>query len=101
MHHRGIRLSFAAISAETPGRGSLSNNKARRFIMIRLMLSIVLAFGGLAAAQAVIKEGPVEYKAGDTMLKGYLVYDDTTKERRPGVLVVHERWGHNQLARNS
>jgi dienelactone hydrolase len=65
------------------------------------MLSIVLVFGGLAAAQAAIKEAPVEYKAGDTVLKGYLVYDDAAKERRPGVLVVHEWWGHNQQARNS
>lgn len=69
--------------------------------MIRLVLSIVLAFGGLAAALAAIKEGPVEYQAGDTVLKGYLVYDDATKQRRPGVLVVHEWWGHDQHARNS
>ncbi len=69
--------------------------------MGRLVLSIVLAFVGLAAAQAAIKEGPVEYQAGDTVLKGYLVYDDATKERRPGVLVVHEWWGHDQHARNS
>ncbi len=69
--------------------------------MRRLLLSIVLAFASLSAAQAVIKEGPVEYKAGDTVLKGYLVYDDAAKERRPGVLVVHEWWGHDQHARNS
>jgi dienelactone hydrolase len=66
-----------------------------------LIVAIVLAFGGLAAVQAAIKKGPVEYKAGDTALKGYLVYDDAAKERRPGVLVVHEWWGHNQHARNS
>jgi len=69
--------------------------------MRRLVLSIVLVFAGLSAAQAAIKEGPVEYKAGDTVLKGYLVYDDAMKERRPGVLVVHEWWGHDQHARNS
>lgn len=69
--------------------------------MRRLVLSIVLAFGGLAVAQAAIKEGPVEYQAGDTVLKGYLVYDDAVKQRRPGVLVVHEWWGHDQHARNS
>ena len=69
--------------------------------MRRLVLSIVLAFAGLAVAQAAIKEGPVEYKAGATVLKGYLVYDDAAKERRPGVLVVHEWWGHDQHARNS
>ena len=43
--------------------------------MKRLVLSIVLAFGGLAAAQAAIKEGPVEYKAGDTVLKGSVVLE--------------------------
>lgn len=69
--------------------------------MKRLMLAIVLAIGGLAAVQAAIQEGPVEYKAGDTVLKGYLAYDDAIKERRPGVLVVHEWWGHDQHARNS
>ena len=69
--------------------------------MRRLVLSIVLAFAGLSAAQAAIKEGPGEYKAGDNALKGYLVYDDAAKERRPGVLVVHEWWGHDQHARNS
>ncbi len=69
--------------------------------MRKLLLTIVLAFGGLAVAQAAIKEAPVEYKAGNTVLKGYLVYDDAAKQRRPGVLVVHEWWGLNQHARNS
>jgi len=69
--------------------------------MRQLLLSIVLVFGGLALAQAAIKEGPVEYRDGDTVLKGYLVYDDAAKQRRPGVLVVHEWWGQNQHARNS
>ncbi len=27
------------------------------------------------------------------MLKGYLVYDDARKGRRPGIVVVHEWWG--------
>ncbi|TNE47323.1 MAG: dienelactone hydrolase family protein [Deltaproteobacteria bacterium] len=41
----------------------------------------------------------VTYKAGDTTLKGYLAYDKTKKGKRPGVLVVHEWWGHNDYAR--
>lgn len=32
----------------------------------------------------------VEYKDGDTVLEGYLAYDDVIQEKRPGVLVVHE-----------
>jgi dienelactone hydrolase len=36
---------------------------------------------------------PVEYKFADTQLEGYLAYDDSFKDKRPGVLVVHEWWG--------
>jgi dienelactone hydrolase len=31
----------------------------------------------------------VDYRHGDTVLKGYLAYDDSIQEIRPGVLVVH------------
>jgi dienelactone hydrolase len=49
--------------------------------------------GAVATAQAAIKEEPVTYKAGDTTLKGYVVYDDATGAKRPGIIVVHEWWG--------
>lgn len=42
----------------------------------------------------------VDYRDGDTLLKGYLAYDDKQQGKRPGVLVVHEWWGHNDYARN-
>lgn len=32
----------------------------------------------------------VDYRDGQTVLEGYLVYDDALKGSRPGVLVVHE-----------
>jgi dienelactone hydrolase len=60
-----------------------------------------MSFIGLASAQAAIKGEEVEYKAGNTVHKGYLVYDDAVTGKRPGVLVVHEWWGHNEHARNS
>jgi len=41
----------------------------------------------------------VEYRAGDTVLKGYLADNPALKGRRPAVLVVHEWWGHNEYAR--
>lgn len=69
--------------------------------MRRWALTVLMLFIGLASAQAAIKGNAVEYKAGDTVLRGYLVYDDAVKTRRPGVLVVHEWWGHNEHARNS
>jgi len=41
----------------------------------------------------------VEYKDNGTTLKGYIAYDDSIKGQRPGVLVVHEWWGHNDYVR--
>jgi len=69
--------------------------------MRRLILAVLMSFIGLASAQAAIKGEEVEYKAGNTVHKGYLVYDDAVTGKRPGVLVVHEWWGHNEHARNS
>jgi dienelactone hydrolase len=40
-----------------------------------------------------------DYRAGDAELKGYLAYDDALTVKRPGVIVVHEWWGHNAYAR--
>ena len=44
-------------------------------------------------AHAALKEEPVTYKDGDTTLKGFIVYDDAKKGKRPGMLVIHEWWG--------
>jgi dienelactone hydrolase len=41
----------------------------------------------------------VDYTAGDVTLKGYLAYDENKEGPRPGVLVVHEWWGHTEYAR--
>jgi dienelactone hydrolase len=47
----------------------------------------------LGAAHAAVKEEPVTYKVGDTTMKGFVVYDDAKKGKRPGMVVVHEWWG--------
>jgi dienelactone hydrolase len=51
------------------------------------------------AAVAKVQTRPLEYRQGDTVLQGFLAWDDAAKGRRPGVLVVHEWWGHNDHAR--
>ena len=44
-------------------------------------------------------ETEVEYSTDSTLMKGFLVYDGNIEGKRPGVLVVHEWWGHNEYAR--
>lgn len=39
------------------------------------------------------------YTADTLTMNGYIAYDASTEEPRPGVLVVHEWWGHNDYAR--
>ena len=43
----------------------------------------------------------VEYSVDGVKMNGYLAYDQNATEKRPGVLVVHEWWGHNEHTRNS
>lgn len=43
----------------------------------------------------------ISYEGDSITMKGYLVYDENVKGPRPGVLVVHEWWGHNQHSRNA
>jgi dienelactone hydrolase len=52
---------------------------------------------GLASAGVVTKT--IDYEYDGTKLKGFLAYDDSVKEKRPGVLVVHEWWGLNDYAK--
>ena len=42
----------------------------------------------------------VTYSSGSTSLKGYLATDGSAAGTRPGVIVVHEWWGHNDYAQD-
>ncbi|MCB9526511.1 MAG: dienelactone hydrolase family protein [Myxococcales bacterium] len=53
---------------------------------------------GPAAVAVEVATQEVTYTAGDTTLKGYLAWPKG-QTGRPGVLVVHEWWGHNAYAR--
>lgn len=52
-----------------------------------------------APMQPKIQSEEVTYKAGDTTLQGYLAWDANQRGPRPGVLVVHEWWGHSDYVR--
>lgn len=66
--------------------------------MLRTMTAVLLVLASLQVHAAVTGR-EVSYQAGDTTLKGYLAYDDAVTGKRPGILVVHEWWGHNAYAR--
>jgi dienelactone hydrolase len=52
---------------------------------------LVLWAGWVAwAAQGAVKTEVIEYRQGDTVLEGFLAWDDAVKTPRPGVLVVHQ-----------
>ena len=62
--------------------------------MMRYWLAIVaIAASAFLSAHAAIREEPITYKDGETVMKGYVVYDDAMTSKRPGVIVVHEWWG--------
>ena len=68
--------------------------------LLGLLLALSISVPGFAA----IKEMPVTYSDGQTTMKGFIVYDDARKGKRPGIVMVHEWWGitkhmHNEARR--
>jgi dienelactone hydrolase len=68
---------------------------------------VVLAVAAISACSppetpptpAGVQTREVTYTQGNTTLKGYMAWDAGRTAPRPGVLVVHEWWGHNEHAR--
>ncbi len=72
--------------------------------MRTVVLGVLCAVAMAANAHAAIKEVPVTYSDGEATMKGFVVYDDASTAKRPGIVMVHEWWGitphmHNE-ARN-
>ena len=60
-----------------------------RFAILAMIVMWVASSRGEVIGKA------VDYSADSLTLKGYLAYDNSVKENRPGILVVHEWWGNN------
>jgi dienelactone hydrolase len=88
------RLAFCPTLANLSCSGALMGEAK----MIARWMLLALAMFALPVEAKVVGE-EVEYRAGETTLKGYLAYDDSVKGARPGILVVHEWWGQNAYAR--
>jgi len=65
------------------------------------LLGALCGLAMVTSANAAIKEEPITYTDGEATMKGFVVYDDASQAKRPGIIMVHEWWGitnhmHNQ-----
>ncbi len=67
-------------------------------MMKRLIFGLTVSglFLGLLPAQMAATK--TKYKAGGVTMDGTIYWDSSKKEKRPGILVVHEWWGLNDYA---
>lgn len=66
---------------------------------MRFILMLVLGLF-TANVMAAIQTKEVTYKGGGVTMQGFIAWDNAVQGKRPGVLVVHEWWGHNDYARS-
>jgi dienelactone hydrolase len=65
------------------------------------LLSLAVLLITAVPVRAAVVTGEVPYRDGNTELLGYYAYDDKQDAAKmPGVIVVHEWWGHNDYARH-
>ncbi len=62
-----------------------------------ILLLIILIIGQRGFTQ--IHTESIDYKDGDVVLEGYIAYDESFNDSRPGVLVVHEWMGLNDYTK--
>lgn len=65
----------------------------------KILLGLTLVLFGFTQAHGGVIGKEVTYRTGDVDLKGYIAHDDSIGGKRPGIVVVHEWWGHNEYAR--
>lgn len=75
-----------------PSNHILTGGTLMRLIVFALLIASTTSLSGIVGKQ-------ITYKGNGITMKGYLAYDDQIKTARPGVLVVHEWWGHNDYTR--
>jgi dienelactone hydrolase len=74
---------------------ALAFSRATVYLLVTMknLIPTLLLMTTVLTSRAAIHTEAVEYKQGDTMLEGYLAYDDSISGKRPGVLVVHQWLG--------
>jgi dienelactone hydrolase len=73
-----------------------------KYILIAAVLFtslLIISCSKTESSKSDLVEKEITYQSDSTTLKGFLVYDNSIKGKRPGVLIVHEWWGLNDYAR--
>ncbi len=69
----------------------------KKLNLLMLLAGVIACMTNVVKAE--IHSEVVSYQIDGQQFQGYLSYDDSTRHKRPGILVVHEWWGHNAYAR--
>lgn len=75
--------------------------KRRKGINMRsLFLILAVVFMNTTQVWAEVKTEEIQYESDGVELTGFVAWDDAIEEKRPGIIIVHEWWGHNEYVRN-
>ncbi len=72
---------------------------SRTLLLGALFFSTVLMSYAAGTKGKTIMTEEVTYSVDTLTMKGYIAYDASSHEKRPGVLVVHEWWGNNDYSK--
>ncbi len=68
--------------------------------MKKMTIAACTTFLIFQTVHAKIVTEEISYEHGETTFTGFIAYDDSISDKTPGILVVHEWWGHNDYVRD-
>ena len=69
------------------------------YAVFSLSILLLISCSKTESLNSDLVEEEISYTSDSTSLKGFIVYDNSIKGKRPGILLVHEWWGLNDYAK--